>query len=100
MSYLAPFFAGVFLCNSIPHLTCGLTGIPFPTPFATPRGVGESQALTNFYWGFCNLLVGLYLLSLRPVPLQADLPAGAFLAGILLMGTYLSRHFGKVRPRR
>ncbi len=36
MDYIAVFFAGAFLCNSLPHLACGLSGAPFPTPFAKP----------------------------------------------------------------
>ena len=45
------FFAGAFLCNAIPHLASGLKGETFPTPFATPRGVGNSSAMLNFFWG-------------------------------------------------
>jgi len=42
MSYAVIFFAGAFLCNCIPHLCAGLQGMPFPTPFAKPRGIGKS----------------------------------------------------------
>lgn len=45
MIHLAPFFAGAFLCNALPHLAAGLQGRPFPTPFATPHGVGDSPPL-------------------------------------------------------
>ena len=34
--YLAWFFGGVFLVNSIPHLVHGISGMPFHSPFATP----------------------------------------------------------------
>jgi hypothetical protein len=61
MDYLASFFAGVFLCNCIPHLACGLRGEPFPTPFANPRGKGPSTPILNFLWGAFDLLAGLYL---------------------------------------
>ena len=63
MNYAATFLAGAFLCNCIPHLGAGLQGIPFPTPFAKPRGIGNSSPLVNFLWGVFNLCVGLYLLS-------------------------------------
>jgi hypothetical protein len=43
MIYLALFFAGAFLCNAIPHLAAGTMGMPFPTPFARPRGIGNSR---------------------------------------------------------
>ena len=52
MHYVAAFFAGAFLCNCIPHLDCGLRGAPFPTPFAKPRGIGDSSPLINVLWGF------------------------------------------------
>jgi hypothetical protein len=48
MNSVALFFAGAFLCNSIPHLTKGLQGEPFPSPFAKPPGKGNSSPLVNF----------------------------------------------------
>lgn len=51
MKFVAFFLAGALLCNGIPHLSSGLTGSPFPTPFAKPRGVGASPPLVNFFWG-------------------------------------------------
>jgi len=59
MNYVAVFFAGAILCNCIPHLTAGLQGVPFPTPFARPRGVGTSSPFANFLWGAFNLGAGL-----------------------------------------
>ena len=67
MDYIAIFFAGAFLCNSLPHLARGLSGAPFPTPFAKPHGVGNSSPLVNFLWGAANFFVGLYLLQRHPV---------------------------------
>jgi hypothetical protein len=92
MQLVALFFAGMFLCNCIPHLAAGLFGQVFPTPFAKRRGVGLSSPLVNFYWGAFNLAAGLTLLSAYP-------PALGFNAGCLALalGTYLSRYFGKVR---
>lgn len=95
MSYALLIFAGALLCNCIPHLVAGVQGIPFPTPFAKPRGVGHSPPLVNFAWGSANLLPGL-LLALRRLP-QSALTTG-FLAlafGFLAVGTYLAMHFGK-----
>ena len=97
MHYLANFFAGAFLCNCIPHLVCGLQGTPFPSPFAKPRGVGDSSPLVNFLWGFFNLLVGAYLLSIDPVAFGINMGFMVLLLGALLLGLYLSVHFGKVR---
>lgn len=96
MSYLALFFSGAFLCNCVPHLASGLRGEPFPTPFAKPRGVGDSSALVNVLWGYFNLLAGLYLLTRQPVTLGVNANCLAVFAGALGLGTYMSVHFGKV----
>jgi hypothetical protein len=98
MSHVALFFAGAFLCNSIPHLCSGLQGRRFPTPFAKPRGVGESPPIANFFWGIANLLVGIYLLSRQPLEVGINPEFMSLTVGALLMGTYLSIHFGRVRP--
>lgn len=97
MNYIAMFFAGIFLCNSIPHLVCGLRGEAFPTPFAKPRGVGLSSPLLNFLWGCFNLVVGISLLSSRPVVADFYSNFIALMLGALAIGTYLSLHFAKVR---
>jgi hypothetical protein len=95
------FLSGLLLCNSIPHLCSGLQGHPFPTPFAKPRGVGDSPPLVNFLWGAANLLVGLLLLSRHMDGVGLNLDGGALLAGGLVAGGYLSQHFGRVmRARR
>ena len=52
--YLAHFFAGAFLANGVPHFVHGVSGNKFQTPFATPRGVGESSAIVNVIWGWFN----------------------------------------------
>jgi hypothetical protein len=96
MNYVASFLAGVFLCNCIPHLDCGLRGAPFPTPFAKPRGVGDSSPLINVLWGFFNLLVGLYLLSSHPVSIEFNFRLVILILGALAMSIYLSLHFGRV----
>jgi len=90
--------AGVFLCNSIPHLAAGLRGEVFPTPFAKPRGKGPSSALVNFYWGAANLACGLFIL-LRVLGHHAFLPFGPVYLGLgaLLIGAYLARHFARAR---
>jgi hypothetical protein len=97
MNYLVKFLAGALLCNSIPHLACGLRGEPFPTPFAKPRGVGDSPAPVNFLCGFLNLVVGMTLVSNRPVAVEFSASFVALIIGAMAMSTYLSLHFGKVR---
>ena len=100
MRLVALFFVGALLCNCIPHLVAGLQGSKFPTPFAKPRGVGESSPLVNFIWGLANLLTGLTILARRPMQLGANFECLALVAGALLLGIYLSQRFGKVRAQR
>jgi hypothetical protein len=100
MNYVALFLAGALLCNCIPHLAAGLQGIPFPTPFAKPRGVGNSSPLTNFLWGAFNIGAGLTILSYHPVAVGPNFGCLAIAGGALLLGTYLSRHFDKIRKGR
>ncbi len=97
MDHVALFFAGAFLCNAIPHLAAGLQGMPFPTPFARPRGIGNSPPFVNFLWGAFNVCVGLGILSHHPVVVGVNLDSLALAAGAVLLGLYLSHHFGKVR---
>lgn len=100
MHYFAQFFAGAFLCNCIPHLVSGLQGVPFPSPFATPRGVGNSSPPVNVLWGFFNLLVGVGLLSEFPVPVGLNPWFATLVAGAVVTGLLLSIHFGGVMARR
>jgi hypothetical protein len=97
MNYVAVFFAGAFLCNCIPHLTTGLQGVPFPTPFARPRGVGNSSPCVNFLWGAFNAGAGLAILSNHPIAVGLNFDCLAMTAGAVLLGIYLSRHFDRVR---
>lgn len=100
MNYIATFFAGAFLCNSLPHLASGLQGAPFPTPFARPRGIGDSSPLVNFLWGTVNLLAGVFLLSRHPVTVGLNPNFATLVAGFLVLGIQCSLHFGKVRRER
>jgi hypothetical protein len=100
MNYAAFFFGGAFLCNCIPHLSSGLQGRPFPTPFAKPRGIGDSPPLVNFLWGAFNLLAGSWLLSRHAATVGFNPSFIALVGGALLMGTYLSVHFGKARQSK
>jgi hypothetical protein len=97
MRLVALFFVGALLCNCIPHLVAGLQGSKFPTPFAKPRGVGESSPLVNFIWGLANLLTGLTIFVRRPIQLGANFQCLALAAGALLLGIYLSQRFARVR---
>ncbi len=96
--YLAHFVAGAFLANGVPHFVQGVCGNKFQTPFAIPRGVGESSAIVNVVWGWFNFLVGGVRLRVffPPLPPPASVSI-ATLLGVLAMGLFLSIHFSKVR---
>jgi hypothetical protein len=94
--YLAYFFAGAFLANSLPHLGNGVSGHAFQSPFATPPGIGLSSSTVNVLWGLFNLAIG-YLLVCRVGSFELRktchvLPLGA---GILVMSLMLARTFGR-----
>jgi hypothetical protein len=97
LHYIACFFAGLFVCNSIPHLTAGLRGEPFPSPFSKPRGIGPSSALVNFLWGTSNLAAGIVLLLLISFVPGFNIDSAVFAAAFILIGVFTSRHFEKVR---
>jgi len=100
MDHVLLFLAGVSLINALPHLVKGLCGEPFPTPFARPRGVGDSPPLTNFLWGFVNLALGIGLTLNRLPHVDRDVGLALLAAGGLTIGVYLALHFGKVRGAR
>ncbi len=77
--YVAYFFAGAFLANSVPHVVQGICGNTFQTPFASPPGVGESSATINVLWGWLNLVIGGGLLRyfFPPLPPPPGLCAAA-----------------------
>ncbi len=49
--YIAYFFGGAFLANSLPHLGNGISGRAFQSPFASPPGEGLSSSTVNVLWG-------------------------------------------------
>lgn len=91
--YVMDFLGGAFLCNAVPHLTRGLCGSAFPTPFASPPGRGLSAPWLNVLWGMGNLLAAYALLrygkfSLGHWPQVVVAFAGALLIGVQLAVTF------------
>jgi hypothetical protein len=95
--YVAYFFGGAFLVNAVPHFTNGVSGRSFPTPFASPPGVGQSPAWVNVLWGLFNLLIG-YLLICRVGTFELRRTRDLLVVGIgaLLMAVMLARAFSRV----
>lgn len=95
--YVAYFFGGAFLVNAVPHFTNGVSGRPFPSPFASPPGQGQSSAWVNVLWGAFNLVIG-YLLICRVGNFEPHRTRDVLVAGIggLLMAVMLARAFGAI----
>jgi len=91
--YIACFFAGMFIANSVPHYVQGVCGDPFPTPFAKPPGKGLSSPTVNVLWALLNLLVGCILFRVGKVWSGGDLARGVFFAGVVLMSVMSSIGF-------
>ena len=94
--YLAYFFGGAFLMNTIPHLVNGVSGSPFQSPFAHPPGEGLSPAVVNVGWGFANLVIA-YLLLVRvgKFELRNTRNVVTAAAGMLVMGLMLAKTFAR-----
>ena len=98
--YLLQFVSGLLLANGVPHFVQGISGHWFQSPFATPRGVGESSPLVNVLWGFANLAVGFALLwSFAPKGADVALEWAIVGLGVLVAAVVLARHFGSVRSK-
>jgi hypothetical protein len=99
--YLAYFFGGAFLANSLPHIGNGISGRPFQSPFAKPPGEGLSSSTVNVLWGFFNLILA-YLLILRvgTFDLRNFAQVLASASGMLLMSVVHARGFGRFHGGR
>jgi hypothetical protein len=93
--YIAYFFGGVFLANTIPHLVNGMSGSPFQSPFATPPGKGLSSATVNVLWGMFNLAVAYALVArVGRFDLRQTRHVVVLGLGALLIALQLAQHFG------
>ncbi len=92
-NYLAAFFAGFFLTNTVPHFVNGISGNAFPTPFATPPGKGLSSPLTNILWALFNMLVGYLLFRAGKINHKNKLVLVIFFAGIVITSVMLAMAF-------
>jgi len=91
--YVAAFFAGLFLANVVPHYTHGVSGDPFPTPFANPPGKGLSSPTVNVLWACFNLLVGYVLLRVSKVSPQNKLSMLLLFLGFVVISIMASITF-------
>ena len=88
--YIAAFFAGAFLANVVPHFIHGISGDPFPSPFANPPGKGLSSPLVNVIWACFNLLAGYVLLRVSKITFKNSLSMFILFLGILAISIQAS----------
>ena len=91
--YIACFFAGLFLANTVPHFVHGISGESFPTPFAHPPGKGLSSPTINVVWALGNLVVGYVLLRAGRVSHANKWSLLIFFAGFVYLSVMLSIAF-------
>jgi hypothetical protein len=88
--YIAAFFSGAFLANAVPHFIHGVSGDPFPSPFANPPGKGLSSPMVNVLWGCLNMVIGYLLLRVSKTSVQNKLSMFVLFLGILAISVQLS----------
>lgn len=91
--YVACFFAGMFLANSVPHFIHGISGDVFPTPFSSPPGKGPSSPTVNVLWGLFNAVVGYLLYRGGKISHANKAAIVVFFFGVLVMSIMLSYGF-------
>lgn len=92
-NYVAAFFAGIFLCNAIPHFMSGVSGDWLPTPFSDPPGQGLSSPLINLIWALINIGIGFLLFYAGKVTSKNKSILIVFIFGALIMSFLLSLTF-------
>jgi hypothetical protein len=90
----------MFLANAVPHFVNGVSGDPFPTPFAKPPGKGLSSPIVNVVWALFNLVVGAILFRAGQVSGGGRLASVIFFAGIAAISIFASVSFAKKHPRQ
>ena len=93
--YVAAFFSGAFLANTVPHFVKGVCGDPFPTPFAKPPGKGLSSPPVNVAWALFNLVAGYLLLKTGQVSSEHRTPLLLSFAGFAALSLLGSVEFQK-----
>jgi hypothetical protein len=97
--HIASFFAGMFLANVVPHFVQGISGDPFPTPFANPPGKGLSSPTVNVVWALFNMVVGYILFRVGKVSSGDHAALVIFLAGVAAISIMLSVNFAKKQAK-
>lgn len=88
--YVIAFFSGMFLANAVPHFVNGVSGNPFPSPFAHPPGKGLSAPIVNVLWGLLNIVIGYLLFRYGKINSQNKISVLVFFLGIVAISIMLS----------
>jgi len=91
--YIAAFFAGAFIANTVPHFIHGVSGDKFPTPFANPPGKGLSSPMVNVAWSLLNLVVGVLLYRVSKISRTNIAAIIIFFIGVAVMSFMLAMSF-------
>jgi len=93
--YISGFWAGMFLANFVPHFVNGISGNPFPTPFAKPHGKGLSSPLLNIVWAWVNIAIGWVFFQEGKVSMADSRSLIIFLAGFVCLSVMLAIRFAR-----
>jgi hypothetical protein len=97
LHHLWRFFGGIFLINIVPHLSYGVSGHAFQSPFATPPGQGLSSPMVNVCWGLLILVIAYGLIiKATPFNLRSSTHVAPVFAGMLLGGLLCAYSFGAI----
>lgn len=91
--YIACFFAGAFLANTVPHFVHGISGDFFPSPFSNPPGRGLSSPIVNVLWGLGNLVAGYVLCRVGKLSKANIRGLLVFFAGIVFISITCAQAF-------
>lgn len=91
--WIGCFFSGAILTNAVPHFVQGISGNPFPTPFAKPPGKGLSSPTVNVVWALFNLLAGAFLFRIANFSRYNYADVAFFFAGMVIIAILSSIRF-------
>lgn len=96
--FVAHFFGGAFLANTVPHLVAGIAGQPLQTPFASPPFRGVSSSHVNVAWALANLAFAYLLLAqVGPLDFRKLSDVSITFLGFAAMAFECSRAFARLR---
>jgi uncharacterized membrane protein len=90
--------AGALFANSIPHFIHGVSGSPFPAPFATYLGKGAPTAVANVLWGCINFAVGCHLVVSSQQARLQKLSRALTGVGFMIVSILLAVLFSRLHP--